>query len=150
MKILLKWILIIILAFLFGGILIGLALSVQGGVSPKGMLSIMVSSWLAFWIGSGFYLKKQGKKQPYAIGFMIGMSAALVISYGITYLFPSEEEMTIKAIEAEQQYFLLSVGSLDHSRICLAAEKALNSYRKINNNEKINLFKYIIIRDKCL
>lgn len=64
--------------------------------------------------------------------------------------FFSEKAYLSKAQKAEQNYFLLARGSLSHNKICGAASDALKYYKKANDAEKIKLFEYIIIDDKCL
>ena len=73
-----------------------------------------------------------------------------LVIYGWCYLNPKIEDLQESATEAEQTYFLLSAGSLDHGRICGAARKAQKLYSKLQDEEKVNMFNYILITDKCL
>ncbi len=114
------------------------------------MLILMLVVWICAWVGSGLYFKKNKQPQPFGRGFLAGMFAALVVILGLQYLFPSPEELLKKAQEAEQKYFLLSAGSLDHNKICSAAYKAGKLYSKLENVEKVKMFNYILMTDKCL
>ena len=123
-----------------------LGVKMSGGL----MLFLIFAVWVGAWIGSGIYYKKNNHTQPFGRGFLAGMFAALVVILGLQYLFPSPEELLKKAQEAEQKYFLLSAGSLDHNKICSAAYKAGKLYSKLENVEKVKMFNYILMTDKCL
>lgn len=64
--------------------------------------------------------------------------------------FFSEKAYLEKAQQHEQNYHLLARGSINHAKICNAALDALKYYQKANDQEKIKLFEYIIVDDKCL
>lgn len=152
MKKIARWVLIIIGAIIagFAFVLIKLGLS---GNTPSATLQLLFIPliWIGSWIGSGLYFKEQNKvKQPFAWGFMVGMVASYLFITAIGFIFPSQQELVKKAEDAEQQYFLLSKGSLDHSRICDAARDAYTYYEKAKIEDKTKLFEYIVITDKCL
>lgn len=119
-------------------------------MSPVIMLILMFAAWIGAWIGAGFYFKRNKQPQPFGRGFLAGMFAALAVILGLQYLFPSPEELLKKAQEAEQNYFLLSAGSLDHDKICSAAYKAGKLYSQLEDEEKVKMFNYILMTDQCL
>lgn len=119
-------------------------------MSPVTMSIIMFIVWIGAWIASGIYYKKNNHSQPFGRGFLAGMCIALLAILGLQFSFPSPEELLKEAKIAEQQYFLLSAGSLNHEKICNAANQTLKLYKRINDEEKIKLFSYIVITDKCL
>ncbi|WP_448760904.1 hypothetical protein, partial [Acinetobacter tandoii] len=103
------------------------------------------------WIGTGYFLRKQEKvKQPFAYGFLSGMFVAGLFLTAESYFNPSQQELLEKARDAEQDYFVLSAGSLDHSKICSAAFQAYKYYSKSKVEDKTKLFEHIIMTDKCL
>ena len=152
MKTILRWILIIFGAVIVGFIFVLITLSIKSGhISPQFQLGLGAVSWIGVWIGSGIYLKKAGKvQQPFAYGFMIGLFALIMVLWSMQEIFPSKEELLKKAQASEQEYFLLSAGSLDHARICNAAKQAYKYYDKAEVEDKTKLFEYIIFTDKCL
>ncbi|CAD9193996.1 hypothetical protein [Acinetobacter bohemicus] len=119
-------------------------------MSPVTMLILMIVVWIIAWFSSGFYYKKNNQSQPFGRGFLVGLLVVFIAMIGLKVLFPSTEELLKKAESAEQQYFLLSAGSLDHGRICGAARKAQKLYKKLEDGEKVNMFNYILVADKCL
>lgn len=147
-----RWILLIFGALVVGFVAVLIVLSIQEYyMSPVFQLSLIFVSWCAVWIGVGWFLKKNNKvKQPFAYGFMIGLVLALAVLSLMRTMLPSEEEVLAKAQSAEQNYFLLSAGSLDHARICGAAKQAYIYYQKAKVEDKERLFKHILITDKCL
>lgn len=113
--------------------------------------TLFVIIWTLSWIGASIVFKKQGKtKQPIGAGFLASLLIINFAYWPYTLLNPSTEELLAKAQRAEQQYFLYSKGSLDHSKICNAATDTLKYYQKVGDAEKIKLFEYIIVDDKCL
>lgn len=107
--------------------------------------------WVFFWLCASLILKRQSKiRQPIATGFLASLVIVNFIYWPYTFLNPSPEKLLAKAQESEQQYFLYLKGSLNHSKICNAAFDTLNYYRKVGEQEKIKLFEYIVINDKCL
>lgn len=119
-------------------------------MSSETILIVMCIVWGGIWIGSGIYYKKNKYSQPLGRGFLTGMFIAVLAILGLQFLFPSHEELLKKAESAEQQYFLLSAGSLNHEKICDAAYQTLKLYKRLGDEEKIKLFNYIVITDKCL
>ncbi len=152
MKLIFRWVLLLIGALAIGFVLVLAFLAMKDAYLTKiASLYIFIFLWLTVWLGTGFFLKKQGKvKQPFAQGFLPGMLVAGIFLSAINYLNPTQEELLEKAQSAEQEYFLLSAGSLDHSRICNAAKKTYNYYYRAQIEDKTKLFEYIIINDKCL
>ena len=152
MKLIFRWVLLLIGALTIGFVLVLAFLAMKDAYLTQGAsLYIFIFLWLAVWLGTGFFLKKQGKvKQPFAQGFLPGMLVAGIFLSLIHYLNPTKEELIEKAQSAEQEYFLLSAGSLNHSKICNAAFDALEYYKQVGDAEKIKLFEYIVVDDKCL
>lgn len=114
------------------------------------VLTLVLIIWGGIWIGSSIYYKKNNHSQPFGRGFLAGLCIAFVAMLVLQFLFPSQEELLKKAESAEQQYFLLSAGSLNHGKICDAAYQTLKLYKRLGDEEKIKLFNYIVITDKCL
>lgn len=113
--------------------------------------TLFIIIWVFSWISAALILKKQSKiKQPIATGFLASLIIVNFIYWPYTFLNPSPKKLLAKAQESEQQYFLLTKGSLNHSKICDAAFDALKYYQKIGEQEKIKLFEYILVDDKCL
>ena len=152
MKQLLRWGLLITGAVVLGFIFVLIILSIKDQtITPAILFLLFIFLWVGVWIGSGIIIKKQNKlKQPFAYGFMIGMVASGIFLLAMNTLFPNKQELLEKAQNAEQEYFLLSAGSLDHSRICNAAKNAYTYYNKAKIEDKTKLFEYIVISDKCL
>ena len=148
MKIVFRWIIIIAIALALG---IVVTVAYLGIDSPAFQLYLICFCFIGTWIGSGRYLKKINKvKQPFAYGFMIAMFVTYIVMLSLNYLFPSKEEMQKRATDAENEYFVLSGASLDHDRICNAAIKAYKYNLKLNNEERVGMFKYALVQDKCL
>lgn len=153
MKVILRWILLVALAFVIGlGVVLAfLAIQDSDLSSPEFQGFLLIFNWVAVWIGFGLYLKKDTKTaQPFACGFLAGLLASTVLATGFKAVFPSQQELLLKAQEAEESYFLLSFGSIDHGRICKAAIETHNLYKKAQDTEKTELFEYIVLRDRCL
>jgi energy-coupling factor transporter transmembrane protein EcfT len=152
MKSVFRWVLLLIGALALGFVLVIASLATKDAyLTQRTSLFIFIFMWLVVWLGTGFFLKKQGKvKQPFAQGFLPGMIVSGVFLSALSYLTPSHEELLEKAQKAEQEYFLLSAGSLNHNRICSAAREAYLNYDKAKMEDKTKLFEYIIITDKCL
>ena len=113
--------------------------------------TLFVIIWIFSWICASLIFKKQGKiNQPVGAGFLASLLVINCAYWSYTLLNPSTEELLAKAQKFEQQYFLYSKGSLDHSKICNAATDTLKYYQKVGDAEKIKLFEYIIVDDKCL
>ena len=119
-------------------------------MSPVIMLILIVVVWVGAWIASGIHLKKLNYSQPFGRGFLAGMFAAGAVILGLQFFFPSHEKLLKKAQEAEQNYFLLSAGSLNHDKICSAAYKAGKLYSQLEDEEKVKMFNYILMTDQCL
>ena len=123
-----------------------LGVKMSGGL----MLFLMFAVWVGAWIGSGIYYKKNNHTQPFGRGFLAGMCVTLIVMLVLQFLFPTRDELLKKAQAAEQQYFLLSAGSINHGKICDAAYQTLKFYKRLGDEEKVKLFNYIVITDKCL
>lgn len=115
------------------------------------MSSTLFIIWVISWICASVAFKKQGKiTQPIGAGFLASLLIINFIYWPYTLLNPSPEKLLVKAQESEQQYFLYLKGSINHSKICNAAIDTLEYYKKVGDIEKIKLFEYIIVNDKCL
>ena len=123
-----------------------LGVKMSGGL----MLFLIFAVWVGAWIGSGIYYKKNNHTQPFGRGFFFFFFFSLVVMLVLQFLFPDREEILKKAQEAEEQYFLLSAGSINHGKICDAAFDTLKLYQKLGDEEKVKLFNYIVMTDKCL
>ncbi len=119
-------------------------------MSPEMILIVTCAVWVGAWGSSGIYYKKNNHSKPFGRGFLAGMCIALITILGLQFLFPSPEELLKKAQEAEKNYFLLSAGSLNHDKICSAAYRAGKLYSQLEDEEKVKMFNYILMTDKCL
>lgn len=152
MRKILRWTFILCGTFIIGLALIFLVITIQDSyMKPQFQLLIIFIGWIVVWIASGLYLKKkQSVKQPFAYGFMCSLFFIMITATLLQYLSPNLEKILVDATESEQAYFLLAEGSVDHSRICNAAYSAYENYKKLQDQEKIKLFEYILLKDKCL
>ena len=123
-----------------------LGVKMSGGL----MLFLMFAVWVGAWIGSGIYYKKNNHTQPFGRGFLAGMCVTLIVMLVLQFLFPTRDELLKKAQEAEKNYFLLSAVSLNHDKICSAAYRAGKLYSQLEDEEKVKMFNYILMTDKCL
>lgn len=113
-------------------------------------LQIFFSSWAVLWVICWLVCKRQNIPQPVGTGWLASMFLLIPLFYGYEHFNPSTAQLRERATNAEQQYFLLSNGSLDHGRICEQAWSAFKNYKKLGDKEKTDLFEYILMTDKCL
>ena len=94
--------------------------------------------------------KNNGKKQGGGKSILVFLVITLIVMLVLQFLFPTRDELLKKAQEAEKNYFLLSAGSLNHDKICSAAYRAGKLYSQLEDEEKVKMFNYILMTDKCL
>jgi len=104
------------------------------------------------WIVISLFIRVFNKSPVMYIGggFLLTFMIMGVVIMIRVFFFPSHDELVLQASEAEKQYYLLSQGSIDHGRICDSANEALRKYQALGDSEKVNMFHYLILGDKCL
>ncbi len=110
----------------------------------------LITTWAALWIVFWQLFKHYKIPQPLGAGWLASMMVLAPISFAYIHFNPDLAELKKRATMAEQQYFLLSNGSLDHDRICQQANIALKNYKQLGDQHKTELFAYIVMSDKCL
>ena len=129
-----------------------LNLSIKNGYIP---LRLQLTASLVLCVAITFFayslFKNKDKKEKIKRSLLVGVGVAFIGHAVMSYFYPSSKQALLsKAQDAEQNYYLLSTGSLDHGRICSAARQAQKLYSKLEDEEKVNMFNYILITDKCL
>lgn len=113
-------------------------------------LLILIVLSVAFYLIMGKYSSAKFIKDKVLASVCSAFMVGGLLIYGWCYMNPKLEDLKAEAAEAEQKYFLLSAGSLNHNKICNAAYKARKLYSQLENEEKVKMFNYILMTDKCL